>query len=125
MWFSHLVTKWRYRQLQKTLRHSVVSDTIDAAVEFVDHASNGHALMFNIYINEWVEMHFRLLYRRYSQRRIVSKNLWVLYTEWKKASTVRARAVAVGNLIIYINGLSYPERDVIFRDYIDYLRKAK
>lgn len=125
MWFSHLVTKWRYRQLHKTLRRTVVSETIDVAVEFVDRASNGHTLMFNTHINEWTEMHFRLLYRRYSQRRSVSKNLWVLYTEWKKASTVSARAVAIGNLIVYVNGLSYPERGVILEDYIDYLRNAK
>lgn len=125
MWFSHLVNRWRYRQLERTLRGGMVNDTIDATVEFVDHLSNGHALMFNTYINEWVEMHFRLLYRKYSERRMVSKNLWVLYSEWKKASTVRARALALGNLIVYVNGLNYPKRSEVLHDFIDYLRKGK
>lgn len=125
MLLSRLRCKWRWRQLKKSLGHSSVYVTAELASELLEDASNAHALLFNFYMTEWVEHHFRLIHRQYQGRRRVLDNLWVLYREWRNAVTVKDKANAVINLILYTQGFKYKQRDELLSDFIDYLRNAK
>lgn len=125
MLLSRLRCKWRYRRLKKTLRHASVYETVEVASDLLEDASNAHALMFNVYMAEWLEHHFRMVHRQHQGRRRVLDNLWVLYREWKSAVTVKDKANSVFNLIVYTHGLKYTGRADLLSDFIDYLRNAK
>lgn len=125
MLLSRLRCKWRYRQLKKTLGRSSVYVTVELASDLLEDASNAHAMVFNVYLAEWVEHHFRLIHRQHHGRRRVLDNLWVLYREWKGAVTVKDKANAVLNLVLYTQGLNYTRRSELLSDFIDYLRNAK
>lgn len=125
MWFSHLRRRWRYRQLLRSLRGTSVFETLEATVAYVDHTTNGHTLMFNRHLDEWVEMHFRLLHRQFASRKQVLKYLWFIYDEWKSASSVNTKATALGHLISYSSGLSYPGNSQLLSDYVEYLKLGK
>lgn len=125
MLLSRLHCKWRYLRLKKSLGRSSVYETAELASDLLTYASNARVLMFNIFLSDWIDHHFRLLHRRYRGRKKVLDNLWVLYREWKAAVTVKEKANAVFNLVIYSHGVRYEKRDELLADIVEYLRNAK